>query len=285
MKASFPILSHYQAKEILENVKQNKKFFYTSLDLEISREKVKYENGKIILPDKQTVPLKEIENILKDKAKCYVILENKTYPIVIFSEKTGWVRTLKPTKGAPTSTVGGFIMHRTKNIDPLKDTKLKLSKLKITKKSIVLDTCLGLGYTAIEAARLAKKVISVEIDEAALKIAKLNPYSQELFQMENIEIIIGDIQQVIKKFKDESFTHIIHDPPNMRLAGELYSKKLYQELYKKLKFRGILFHYIGNPEKRQGSSITKGVIRRLKETGFKKVKKEPQAFGVLAYKL
>lgn len=285
MKTNFPILSFFQAQEIIKNIQTGKKSFYISLDLELTKEKVKVLGNKLFLPDKQAIALEEIEKIAKDKSKCYVILEEKAYPIVIFSEKTGWVRTLKPTKGAPTSNVSGFIMHRIKNTAPLKDTYQKLSKLKIKKNSIVLDTCLGLGYTAIEAAKVAKKVITVEIDEAALKIAKLNPYSQDLFQMKNIEIIIDDIQKVIQKFKNETFTHIIHDPPNMRLAGELYSKSLYQEFYNKLKFRGRLFHYIGNPEKRQGSRITKGVIRRLKEVGFKKVERLPQAFGILAYKL
>ncbi len=284
MIGDFIVLSHFQAREII-NYLDKKKEIYVSLDLGRSKDKVKIENKGVILPNGEKLNFSELEKIKKDENKCYVVLENKAYPILIFSEKTGWVRSLRPTKTAPTSTVAGFIMHRIKDIDPLKDTELKLHHLKLKKHSIVLDTCTGLGYSAIESAKNAKRVITVEIDEAALKIAKLNPWSKELFEFKNIEIRIGDIREIIKKFKDNFFTHIIHDPPNARLAGELYSEALYKDFFKKLRFKGMLFHYIGNPEKKQGSSLTPGVIKRLKSAGFKKVKKLPSAFGVLAYKL
>lgn len=283
MLVDFVVLSHIQAKEILSQ--KNKKELWVSLDLSRTKDLVKIENNQVVFPNGEKLDFESLEKIVKDKNKCYIVLEGKAYPIVIFSEKTGWVRTLRPTKSAPTSTLAGFIMHRIKDIDPIEDTKLKLSKLKINKNSIVLDTCTGLGYTAIESAKKAKKVFTVEIDDSAIKIAKVNPWSKELFKMPNIEIIIGDIKEIIKNFRDNYFSHIIHDPPNMRLAGDLYSEKLYQEFFKKLKYKGQLFHYIGNPDKKQGSSITPGVIQRLKKVGFKKVKPIPHAFGVLAQKL
>jgi predicted methyltransferase len=45
-----------------------------------------------------------------------------------------------------------------------------------------------------------------------------------------------------------------------------------------------LFHYVGDPESRSGSRITRGVMRRLQEAGFKRVVRQPRAFGVVAYK-
>ncbi len=285
MIGTLPVLSYLQAEEALEKIKKEEKSFLISLDLNRTKDQVFVNEDGIVLPDSQLLNINDLKKIAKDKNKCYLVLEGKAYPIIIFSEKTGWVRTLQPTQTIPTSNVAGFIMHRIKDIDPLKDTLLKIKYLKINKKSVVLDTCMGLGYTAIESAKKAYKVVSVEVDPAALKIAKVNPWSQELFNFKNIEIRIGNLASEIKNFKDNSFTHIIHDPPNIRLAGELYSTQLYKEFFRVLRYKGTLFHYVGNPEKKQGNSITISVMKRLKEAGFKKIKRLPSAFGLLAKKL
>ena len=61
-----------------------------------------------------------------------------------------------PTSGAPTLLIAGFPMHRIKNIDPHRDT---LNKIKAARPSgQVLDTSMGLGYTAIQAARTSDHV-------------------------------------------------------------------------------------------------------------------------------
>ena len=78
--------------------------------------------------------------------------------------------------------------------------------------------------------------------------------------------------------------HIVHDPPTQKIAGELYSEELYKDFYRILQSGGKLFHYIGDPNSEHGSSITKGVIQRLKYAGFREVEKKPEVFGVLAKK-
>ena len=45
-----------------------------------------------------------------------------------------------------------------------------------------------------------------------------------------------------------------------------------------------MFHYIGDPDSNLGSRVTKGVVRRLMESGFSKVVPKPAQFGVVAYK-
>jgi predicted methyltransferase len=45
-----------------------------------------------------------------------------------------------------------------------------------------------------------------------------------------------------------------------------------------------VFHYVGDPESKSGANVTHGVMRRLGEAGFTRVKRRPQAFGVLALK-
>jgi len=174
-------------------------------------------------------------------------------------------------------------MHRIKDTDPHRDT---LSKIKTIKPVVgrVLDTATGLGYTAIEAAKTAEHVTTVELDPVAQGIARLNPWSQALFNNPKITQLIGDSFEEIEHFADETFSCIIHDPPTFSLAGDLYSAEFYRQSFRVLKRRGRMFHYIGDPESKSGARTTRGVARRLQEAGFGRVVHKPRAFGVLAYK-
>ena len=88
----------------------------------------------------------------------------------------------------------------------------------------------------------------------------------------------------IQDFDDQAFSRIIHDPPMFSLAGDLYSSAFYEQVYRVLRPSGRLFHYIGDPKSRSGRNVTRGVVRRLHDTGFKRVKPYAQAYGVVAYK-
>ncbi|MCX8178583.1 MAG: hypothetical protein N3D75_02000 [Candidatus Aenigmarchaeota archaeon] len=68
--------------------------------------------------------------------------------IQFYSDETRKFYKLVETENWPTVVISGIRMHRTEKIDPKKDSFLKLKSLgKI--KGRVLDTCCGLGYTAI----------------------------------------------------------------------------------------------------------------------------------------
>ena len=138
-----------------------------------------------------------------------------------------------------------------------------------------------MGYTAIGAAKTAEVVITIEIDPAVLEVARLNPWSKDLFGNPKIEQLIGDCFEVIHGFESESFSRIIHDPPTFSLAGDLYSQAFYRQLYRVLEPGGRLFHYIGDLESRSGGRVAKGVIRRLREVGFRRIHRRPGAFGVV----
>ena len=200
-----------------------------------------------------------------------------------FSEVTGRSLSLYPTGGAPTMLVSGIPMHRIKDTDPHQDT---LEKIRAVKPVVgrVLDTTTGLGYTAIEAAKTAAEVISVELDPAALEVARNNPWSQALFADPKIKQIVGDSFEVIQEFDNGTFTRILHDPPVFSLAGDLYSGSFYEELYRVLRSGGRLFHYVGDPESKSGRNVTAGVMRRLGQAGFREIRKAPRAFGVVAEK-
>jgi hypothetical protein len=84
---------------------------------------------------------------------------------------------------------------------------------------------------------------------------------------------------------DRAFSRIIHDPPTVSLAGELYSGAFYRQLFRVLSQGGRLFHYMGDLDSNLGGRVAKGAIRRLRDAGFARVRPYPRAFGVVAYKL
>jgi predicted methyltransferase len=147
----------------------------------------------------------------------------------------------------------------------------------------VLDTATGLGYTAIVAAATAAEVVTIELDPTGLEIARQNPWSRELFTRSNIQQRIGDAADILPTLADASFARIVHDPPQLSLAGHLYSAEFYRELRRVLARGGRLFHYIGDPASPFGSRTTSGVMRRLHDAGFARVVRRPEAFGVVAY--
>jgi hypothetical protein len=115
-------------------------------------------------------------------------------------------------------------------------------------------------------------------------VARLNPWSRPLFDHPRITQVLGDSFDRVQDFEDASFERIVHDPPVLALAGDLYSGEFYRHLHRLLARRGRLYHYVGDPDSRSGRNVTRGVIRRLQEAGFRKVIARRRAFGLVAYK-
>ncbi len=277
------VLSHYQARPLLDARRQGRSELEISPDLGRSTVAVRLDAAGVAFPGGGRLPWAEVERIAASETKCFLVEDGAATEIQAFSEATGWVRTLYPTAGAPTMLVSGLPMHRIKDTDPYRDT---LNKVRTIAPLIgrVLDTATGLGYTAIEAARTADEVVTIELDPAGLAVARLNPWSRDLFANPRIRQIVGDAVEVLPTFEAESFTRIIHDPPMFALAGELYSGDFYAELVRVLRRGGRLFHYIGDPASKSGARTTQGVIRRLEAAGFERVVRRPEAFGVTAVK-
>lgn len=237
----------------------------------------------VLFPNGELLRWDVIEEISGSENNCFVIEESEPRKIQLFSELTNRLYGLMPTPTAPTMLVSGIPMHRIKGTDPYHDT---LEKIKTVKPVVgpALDTATGLGYTAIEAAKTADGVVTIELDPAVLEIARLNPWSQALFNNPKITQRFGDSYDVVQEFDDETFTRIIHDPPALSLAGHLYAGDFYAELYRVLRRGGRLFHYVGNPESKSGRNTTRSVVRRLQEAGFSRLVRRPRAFGVVAFK-
>ena len=277
------ILSHFQA-QILLNAR-NKGFATTqiSLDLGLSIVEVKLEAMGVHLMHDQDISWERVKFIADAPSRCFVIENGEARAVQFYSEATDRLYSLYPTSGAPSMLVSGIPMHRIKDTDPHQDT---LEKIRTIKPLVghVLDTSTGLGYTAIQAARTAEHVTTIELDPTVLQICRLNPWSQQLFDNPKITQRIGDSFDVVAELEASSFTRVIHDPPAFNLAGDLYSGDFYYELYRVMRNQSRLFHYVGDPESKSGRNITAGVIGRLEQAGFRQVRRAPRAFGVVAAK-
>jgi predicted methyltransferase len=187
--------------------------------------------------------------------------------------------------------MGGFTMHRLSGDDmnPFEDTANKIRAVNIRRGDRVLDTCMGLGYTAIGAAQKTGQeghVTTIEYDDASVEMCAYNPWSQALFDGSMpIEMLRGDSCELLHKFPSNYFNHIIHDPPARALCRkDLYGLQFYKELFRVLTSSGSVLHYIGNPSSKESGRLYSGVIARMKEAGFRSVTSEASAFGVVARK-
>lgn len=182
----------------------------------------------------------------------------------------------------PTLEISGIHMHRVL-VDPLfRDAKIKVSVLRPRPYARVLEICTGLGYTTYWLMRRKCKIIAtIEKNEPTLQIAEYNPWSSHL---ENVPIIIGAAEDLLRRFDSCSADYLLHDPPRISIAPELYSTDIYHEFWRILKPGGRLFHYTGEPGKKRGKRIIRGILERLRNVGFSSVAYIHKAQGVIAAK-
>jgi len=272
-------LTAREAKRLLlsrGNVRLNLDLRRTNRTWEIPR-----EGDEFVFPDGTRVSAEILERIARDEDGVYFV-RNGVYKAAIASEE-GFYKLVSTIP--PTIEINGIRMHRTKDTNPLQDTRNKVNAVKPKEGETVLDTCMGLGYTAIEASKRGAYVITIEKDPHVIELARINPWSRELFTGGKVQVIQGDAFEVVKRFNDETFDAVIHDPPRFSLAGHLYSEEFYRELFRILKPGGRLFHYVGNPGKRyRRKDMQKGVMERLRKAGFVGVRRVEEALGVVARK-
>ncbi|MDD4954613.1 MAG: MnmC family methyltransferase [Candidatus Omnitrophica bacterium] len=220
---------------------------------------------------------------IKEKIKenfCYLVNDNKIEPLAYFSEETNRFYKLTPTGDWPTISIGSVPMHKLSS--PKKDTENKIELIKPF--GFLLDTCMGLGYSAILSAKSATNVITFEKDENVYELAKLNPLSQALFFSQNIEIRREDVAKGIKTFSENHFDCIIHDPPTFKLAPELFTEGFYGELLRVLKKNARLFHYTPLYKISQGYDFPSKIEKKLKKAGFKILEFKPGKGGIVCKK-
>lgn len=256
-----------------------------SLDLGRTVVEVPLETGRVALPDGQRVAVEAFREVEANPESVYAALDGELEKVTWFDEQTGKVYTLRATRGWPALEISGILMQRIKDVDPREDAASKAAVLGPVR-GRVLETCFGLGYSALHTARDAREVLVFEIDPNVLQMARLNPYSAPLFEPgSNVEVREGDVARAIRELPDEHFDAVLHDPPTLAIAGDLYANAFYEELYRVLRPRGKLFHYTGDPGSRHRKQDLPGrVAQRLGEVGFRSVRREPSALGVSALK-
>ena len=275
-----PILTSTVAAELLAALEDGQRSVQASLDLGRSTSCVGLRGSGAVVTGVH-VGKAALAEVAGEAGKCFEATTAGLQQIRIFSEATGWVRTLVPTADAPTTVVAGFAMHRLRDATPMTDTRAKVRALG-TPRGRALDTATGLGYTAIALARTCASVVTVERDPAAIALAWRNPWSAELFDNPKVCRRGGDVAELVHEFDDGEFAVVLHDPPTAQLAGDLFGLAFYRQLRRVLRPGGRLFHYVGDPSSRASGRATAGVLRRLGEAGFVAARRAPRAFGVTA---
>lgn len=265
------MLTSVEAKDILDGKTD------VSLDLGLSKSRINPTDGGFQLNNGETIDIESLEKIARNEGAAYFV-DNKSVFMAATSGKHFY--KLVPTAGAPTIEIDGIRMHRTKDTTPDQDSIDKLKLLNI-RGGLTLDTCMGLGYTAIQAVKSgASHVVSIEFEPNVLLISKINPWSSELYNNTCIHKIIGDSFYVVDAFSENLFDYIIHDPPRHSSAGHLYGQEFYHKLARVIKNGARMFHYTGEPRSRYRKvNIHTGVKRRLRKAGFSDIEYHPSVMG------
>jgi len=175
---------------------------------------------------------------------------------------------LVPTEwGPPTFEIDGIKMLPTAKVSPYADAERKVGLIRPRDK-LILDTCGGLGYFAHWCLRGgAASVLSFEKNPDVLWLRSLNPWSPREDAL--LRLRLGDVSAEIGALADASVDAILHDPPRIGIAGDLYSRDFYAQLARVIKRRGRLFHYTGTPNKlTSGRDVPSEVANRLRSVGF-----------------
>ena len=253
-----------------------------SLDLGLSSVDVEYDGSEAHLTIGLQVSREDLELISKRGDSVFFVGEEGVFQVAV---STNHYYKLVATGGAPTLEIDGIRMHRTKDTTPDMDTHEKLHSLGLVG-GRVLDTCNGLGYTAIESVKLgAEFVVTVERSPPVLLVSRMNPWSRSLYTDYRIHLMLGDSFELVNSFPEGIFDYVVHDPPRLTHAGELYGLEFYRRLARVMKSGGGLFHYTGEPGgKYRKRDVQRGVIRRLREAGFSDLHYVPVALGVVGVK-
>lgn len=263
---TLPVLSQETAVHLISARRNGKPSAKVSLDLGLTTEEVKLGEAGVVLRDQQ-VKWGWVDRASRRRRDVFVAKEGRLKSVSLKGEH--FYKLVPCPGGAPTLEIDGIHMHRVSRITPDQDARMKVRALGFMKCSRVLDTCTGLGYTAIESLKAgACEVITVEKDPNVLYLARFNPWSRGLSDP-RIQVVMGDCMQLIKK-KRSFFDFMVHDPPRLALAGDLYSTQFYQDAFNSLRPGGRMIHYVGQPGlKFRGKRIVSGVKRRLATTGFR----------------
>ncbi len=256
-----------------------------SLDLGLTTNEVTIGDGKVLLPDGQELDMALLNRIARkrENEKCYLI-ENSSLMYIYLFENNHTYRLYEPhIDWPPTLWISGSMMHTVSVSKPVDEAGLKVNSLGGVHGK-ALDTCFGLGYSAIKLLEHgAAEVATYEVSASVIEIAKANPWSRKVFGNKRIKVNNQDVYESVKLMHENSFDVIMHDPPNVKLEGKLYSLEFYKGLYRILKRGGRIYHFVGGGRIPLEHKVdyASGVAKRLSEAGFKEVKKSYRGFTAI----
>jgi hypothetical protein len=254
----------------------------TSLDLGRSETEVTLSEGRVLLTSEIGISLEELRKIAKSEDSVFAVSAGEVEKVIRYSETTRLTYKLRPTVDWPALEISGILMHRIADTTPRKDAEAKI-RIVSPVRGAVLDTCMGLGYTAILAASRADSVMVIEKDENVIEMARLNPWSQPLFEDPKIRLIRGDAAEIVPGISDATFNIVNHDPPTLSVAGELYADTFYAHLLRILKPGGKLLHYTGAPGSRgRRVDLNASVSKRLAKLGFTAIRTDAETTCIIA---
>jgi len=274
---------HFETVAVILNaMREGKKEVLLSLDHNLTEKRWPIEEGRLILGHHVFIDRKALEDVASRRNLIFRFQDNVLSPLEIRSN--GYYK-LSPTRTAPILEIDGIKMHRSKEIDPLMDAEKK-NKLAVSAGDTVLDTCGGLGYSALFALKAgAKKVISTEKSSEVIQLRNLNPWLKK-WNADGVEFIHADIIRYIDGLESNIFNGVIHDPPRFTSrTGDLYGKRFYDALFRVMGPRSRLFHYTGIPKKiKKGDRFIVNTIKRLEASGFHSVVFKDDLQGLFAKK-
>jgi len=259
-------LTSQVARAILRARRQKQAKLTVSLDLNRSRAVVHLLDNRVRLPDGGEIGYDVLRSISRRGKKIFVLVDGQ--PLAL-ERRSHYYYKLMDTGSAPTLEISGIKMHRSEGCCPYGQAE-QIVRAVVRPGDRVLDSCGGLGYTAVWAARLgAERVVSIENDLDVLELARLNPWSEEYFFDGRIDVMPEDVTAFLSQERSGSFDAVVHDPPHFSRASELYGRDFYFELSRVLKASGRMYHYVGEPYSRRGQKrFHEGVAERLRSVGF-----------------
>jgi predicted methyltransferase len=254
-----------------------------SLDLGCSRAQVRVGADAIVLPDGTSVARDDLAAAFSAPEDCVRLDGGLCRKVYHYGEaEHRYYKLFQPFEDrAPTVIINGATMHAIVGKDPWTDTAEKVACVSRAT-GACLDTCCGLGYSAQMLAARFEGVTTCEVDANVLAVAAVNPWSEGLFGMPNVEVRNADLRELLAVCAPGRFGCIFHDPPTVHQAGELYAESLYRRFRAALSRGGVLYHYVGEPGRKHGQDYAAGVMRRLRNAGFGRVRRVTG--GVLAFR-
>lgn len=262
------------ARKILDSMEAGTAEIEISLDLGLTTQRV--------VLSQQNWDLDDLRKISENTDSVYFITEDGTFEAAIRGRHFYKLHSTGESS-PPALLIDGVLMHRVKDVSPVEDAEMK-ARLCARRGADLLEVCTGLGYSTIACLDMGvRSIVTIERDHEVIDLARVNPWSKRLFTDERVRLIDGDAVEKVQSFEGSMFDSILHDPPRFSMSPELYTAEFYSQLWRVMRPKGILYHYVGTPGAKHGRrDMQKGIMTRLRVAGFRDVSRDEGSLGVTA---